>query len=151
MHSNPHPHNLRLSHTRLVTVYGHRLWRIDLAAGLKCFYLFGLQRPHERLQWNRCVKRERSACVCVCVCMYVWHVELCPSWCCPSLSLYVCLLFVSRSLPLWASELFSCNCLLLFSIRSVCLTRSLALSLHPAFERVVRAGCLWGAKCNLAC
>ncbi len=150
MHSNPHAHNLRLSHTRLVTVYGHGLWRIDLAAGLKCFYLFGLQRPHERLQWNRCVKRERSAAGCVCVCVCVAHRTL-SFMLSLSLSLCVCLLFVSRSLPLWASELFSCNCLLLFFIRSVCLTRSLALSLHPAFERVVRAGCLWGAKCNLAC
>ncbi len=131
MHSNPHAHNLRLSHTRLVTVYGHRLWRIDLAAGLKCFYLFGLQRPHERLQWNRCVKRERSACVCVCVCMYVWHVELCPSWCCLSLSLSVSVFCLSPGLflsgPLSCFPAIVCSCFP--SVLSVSLAHSLSLSI----------------------
>jgi len=67
MHSAPHAHNLHLFHSLLASVYGHGLWRIDFAAVFKCFYLFGLRRPHELSQWNRCVKRERSAAGCVCV------------------------------------------------------------------------------------
>ncbi len=131
MHSNPHAHNLRLSHTRLVTVYGHGLWRIDLAAGLKCFYLFGLQRPHEHLQWNRCVKRERSAAGCVCVCVCVWHTELCSSWCCLSLSLSMSVFCLSPGLflsgPLSCFPAIVCSCFP--SVLSVSLAHSLSLSI----------------------
>lgn len=125
MHSVPHAHNLHLSHSLLASVYGHGLWRIHFAAVLKCFYLFGLRWPHELLQWNRCVKRERSAAGCVCVCAtqnsVLRHAV--------SLGLSFVSLPVSSSPGL--EVVFLQLSTLMLSLRSVCLslTRSFSLSI----------------------
>ncbi len=136
--------------------FSHRLWTRSLANRfLGCFEVF-LFVWVTAATWTLTMKPLCKTgkvggwvCVCVCVCATqnsVLHHAV-------SLSLSVCLSFVclpvSSSLGLWV--VFLQLSALVFPPFCLCLTRSLVLSLHPAFEHVVRAVCLWGAKCNLAC